>query len=97
MINYTFEVIADMGHGSHVHGEIQVGLSAAEVEVIINYMKEFGELIYFDRFHNKYPELDDKIDQAAQAEIPHMLIKLNLFSHSFPEKKISGLEKSLSR
>lgn len=73
MINYTFEVIADMGHGSHVHGEIQVGLSAAEVDVIISYMKEFGEVIDFDSFHNKYPELDDKINQAAQEEIPDML------------------------
>ena len=73
MINYTFEVIADLDHGSHVHGEIQMGLSTAEVEVIINYMKEFGEVIDFDGFHNKYPELDDKIDQAAQEEIPHML------------------------
>lgn len=69
-----FEVVAEVGEGSHVHGEIDIRLSCAEVENIITFLKKNDKNIYnLDSFDTQYPELGAKIDQTVRAEIPHML------------------------
>lgn len=73
MVRYTFEVVADVGKGGHVHGEIGVMLSSAEVNAIIDYMKENGDFIDYDDLRQRSPELYDKIENAAWKELPNML------------------------
>ena len=63
----------DLGNDSHVHGEIDVMLSSAEVNAIIEYMKENGDSICYDNFKELYPKLYDKINDAAWEKIPEIL------------------------
>lgn len=40
MVNYLLELIASVGHGGQIHDDLVVGLTSAEVNTIIEYLKE---------------------------------------------------------
>lgn len=73
MVRYTFEVVAEVGKGNHIHSEIEVDLLAKDVEDIISFIKENYKDLDFRKFQSQHPELDERIESAALAELPHML------------------------
>ena len=73
MVNYLFDVTASVGNGGQVHDQILVGLTSAEVQNIIEYLKEYGRETNHENFQRKYPELAEKINKPVQEKLSGML------------------------
>lgn len=73
MVRYTFNLVIELGEWNHIHSELEVGLYAKDVDAIISFMVENYKDIDYEIFYSLHPQLEERVNNAALAMIPHSL------------------------